>query len=193
MIHPGMVDSIEINIPDVYKPTGEQYVVPASLSLPKVKVFRQEQDWGPIMKLAPTLQRYKGQKVVILTMDDDTVYSTLRIARILEKLKAYNFEAVLTNSAFPNSFNALNMPERPAFQVLQGDELVDVIEGFSLVAYPSWLCDVDQMLAFSQKDRVCFQSDDVTISLSLAQHQVPRVFIDVNQLSPAVYALNLGL
>jgi phosphopantetheine adenylyltransferase len=40
VIHPAMVDSIEINVPKVYKPTGETYEIPITLtSLPKVKIF----------------------------------------------------------------------------------------------------------------------------------------------------------
>ena len=68
---------IHINIPHVYKRTGEEYIIPKWLNLitdPKIKIYRTE-DYGSITKLIPTLNRInrKDDRVVIV-VDDDIVY-----------------------------------------------------------------------------------------------------------------------
>lgn len=140
IIHPAMVDSIEINVPKVYKPTGETYEIPQTLkTMPKVKIFQYDHDLGPIMKIVPTLERYKDDKVIVLSIDDDAVYSTKRLGQTLKKMHEYKYRAVICNNYFSNLLNRYHFPKRPDIQLAEGDKSVDIVEGFSMVAYPSWL------------------------------------------------------
>lgn len=72
------------------------------------------------------------------------------------------------------------------------DKSVDIVEGYGLVGYCSWLVDTKSIEAFSQLCKQCFTSDDLTISFALAVHQVPRIAIDVDKASPDVTALSYG-
>lgn len=48
------------------------------------------------------------------------------------------------------------------------------------------------MKEFSQVSKPCFQSDDLTISYSLALHNVPRIRIKQPDILPINFALTMG-
>jgi hypothetical protein len=69
--------------------------VPPSLShFPKLHIFSQPIDDGPVMKLLPTVKRLR-EKAIVVTLDDDTAYSTSDLAKILDALAHYKYEAVV--------------------------------------------------------------------------------------------------
>lgn len=85
------VESIEINVPYIFKRTGEEYIVPDWLSNladkedSKIKIFRTE-DYGAMTKVAPTLIRYKGCKdTLIWSLDDDFKYPVNMLAVIFRE------------------------------------------------------------------------------------------------------------
>lgn len=75
-------DSIELNIPHSYKRHDLEPVdiktIPAGFI-----IFRCE-DYGPATKLLPTLQRYEQQDVIIIYCDDDRIYKSDWIERLLK-------------------------------------------------------------------------------------------------------------
>ena len=67
---------IHFNIPNVYNHTGEEYIIPQwlqDLSGDKLKIFRVD-DFGPITKLYPTIERVTNPDTIIVVVDDDLVY-----------------------------------------------------------------------------------------------------------------------
>ena len=68
---------IHINIPQIYKRTGEEYIIPPwlnSITDKRLKIYRTD-DCGSITKLLPTLDRVdKKEDVIIIVVDDDIVY-----------------------------------------------------------------------------------------------------------------------
>jgi hypothetical protein len=74
-----------------------------------------------------------------------------------------------------------------------GDKLGDIVEGYALVGYPSWLVDAKAALDFSKLSKPCFQSDDLTISYALAVRGVPRINIHGDRDPPYLTALSYGL
>jgi glycosyltransferase involved in cell wall biosynthesis len=69
---------IHFNIPDVFKPTGESYIIPEWLSNlsesnSKLKIFRGE-DYGAVTKIVDTIKRIDNPECIIITADDDLVY-----------------------------------------------------------------------------------------------------------------------
>lgn len=70
---------IHLNIPDVLKHTGEEYIIPEWLiekqaENPKLKIFTGVEDLGPITKLYHTVQRIKDPEDIIIVVDDDHIY-----------------------------------------------------------------------------------------------------------------------
>ena len=73
--YPGPYE-IHFNIPYTLKSTGEAYVIPQwikDLQGPKFKIFRTE-DYGPVTKLYPTIERVSDLSTIIVVTDDDLVY-----------------------------------------------------------------------------------------------------------------------
>ena len=67
-------DEIHLNLPRVYGRTQETYEIGEHVtSFPKLKIFMQELDEGPMMKLIPTVRREPN--AVIITIDDDIAYN----------------------------------------------------------------------------------------------------------------------
>lgn len=73
--YPGNYE-IHFNIPYNLKHTGEAYIIPQwlkDLQGDKLKIFRTE-DYGPITKLYPTIERVYNENTIIIVADDDLVY-----------------------------------------------------------------------------------------------------------------------
>ena len=69
---------VHFNIPEIYPPTDEPYIIPEWLTqyqekYPHLKVFRTE-DCGPATKIVPTIQRITDPDTIITTVDDDIIY-----------------------------------------------------------------------------------------------------------------------
>lgn len=75
---------VHMNIPYIYKVTGEEYVIPEWLdelvsTNPKLKYFRGE-DYGTFTKMTDTLKRIDNPECVIIVVDDDLVYHAEMVA-----------------------------------------------------------------------------------------------------------------
>jgi glycosyltransferase involved in cell wall biosynthesis len=65
---------IHFNIPYINKLTGAEYTIPDWISeYDKIKIFRTE-DFGPVTKLSPTVERITDLETIIIVVDDDLVY-----------------------------------------------------------------------------------------------------------------------
>lgn len=77
---------IHFNIPYTLKHTGEPYIIPEwikQLQGDKFKIYRTE-DYGPITKLYPTVERITNQNTIIVVTDDDLIYHS---DMLLEQVK----------------------------------------------------------------------------------------------------------
>jgi hypothetical protein len=87
---------VHINIPYVCKKTNTEYVIPEWLtdlesSNSKLKIFRTE-DYGPLTKLLPTIERIEDGDTIIIVVDDDLVYHNDMVK-----------EHIINQSKWPNS------------------------------------------------------------------------------------------
>jgi hypothetical protein len=69
---------VHLNIPYFCKKTDSEYVIPEWLTElestnSKLKIFRTE-DYGPLTKLLPTIERIENGETIIIVVDDDLVY-----------------------------------------------------------------------------------------------------------------------
>jgi len=87
---------VHFNIPMQLK-SGEKYEMPDWLinlanNNERLKIFRIAEDYGPVTKLLPTVQRLDNPETIIVVADDDLIYHP-------EMLK----QQVMNQSRFPNS------------------------------------------------------------------------------------------
>lgn len=61
---------------------------------PKLKIFTQDTDTGPQMKLVPTLNRCQ-ERTIVITIDDDTTYNKSMIYTLLHALEIINYQGVV--------------------------------------------------------------------------------------------------
>jgi hypothetical protein len=75
--------TIELNIPKIYRNPKFGDILTASIH-PMVDIYRCERDWGPATKLLPTLERYWGQDIAIIHVDDDRIYRHDLIEKLIK-------------------------------------------------------------------------------------------------------------
>jgi len=68
---------VHINLPLIYKVTGEEYIIPKWLDeylneYQHLKIFRTE-DIGPVTKVIPTIKR-ESKDTLLIVVDDDLIY-----------------------------------------------------------------------------------------------------------------------
>ena len=76
---------IELNIPKTYR--NPRYGKAPAINIDSiVDVYECPKDWGPATKLLPTLERYWTSNAIIVYVDDDRIYRS----DLIEKLVAYS-------------------------------------------------------------------------------------------------------
>lgn len=150
---------IVLNVPDKFR--GETYdevqLMELQKAFPRLYVHHFGEDHGPLSKLLPTLQLADRPDDVIITVDDDTLYTTDIITDLCrEHIKWPN--AVVSHINGPNIWNM---------------RLTNV-NGFTGVLYPRHILDaavVNTMLEYNTIKQ-CRIHDDMTISMALHKHGI---------------------
>lgn len=171
------IEAIELNIPYVFKRTGEKYEIPEWLiDLEKnnknnkceLRIYRTE-DYGAITKVAPTLIRYNNDaNVYVWSLDDDIEYP-------------HNMLAVLYREYFPNKHYVLSHSagnwkydektnECIDFSTNRREGFYDVLEGFATALYPAFMIEDDfQKYVIETSETLDSRnSDDILLSNYLA-------------------------
>jgi hypothetical protein len=185
---PGSYDAIHINVPKVFRRTGESYQVPYDLShMGKVHIFELERDYGPATKLLPTLQRVNesSERSLIITLDDDIAYDCDLIYQLLRAQRLVDWRVVVGMSGLADekdlSFRSSAKSRHTATEILSQSKIqgrpVDILEGLGLVCYPSWLIDHKFLTQCIDSCPACFTSDDLVISFLLNESHIPRIEI----------------
>ena len=204
-IDPRTYDIICLNLPDIYKPTGEKYVIPAWMhSYPKLVINRFGTDIGPISKLLPAVEKYPN--AFIVTIDDDSLYRRFFIQTLgymYDQTKSfYNLgEAVYaTNGLLMEEYwqNASIKHQRlfgkyciqmirswkeyphPTGHLWKTPVLdfrtIDLIEGFAGIMYPPGsIKNINHIKELSATSKQTFLSDDMTISMYLTHAGVQKI------------------
>ena len=176
-------DSIEINIPFEYRKRSlgkvDLSAIPAGID-----VYRCD-DYGPATKIIPTLQRYKGQDVCIIYCDDDRLYHSNWIERLLKAYDAQPNACVaeeiiqIKNRFLTRAYsNSLSYRLRRTFSFglwkprRNDPSQGEIVEGFGGVLVRPEFFD-DQV---SQIPEEFVMVDDIWISAMLAKKRVPVVF-----------------
>ena len=151
---------IRINIPKIFKRTGEIYSIPSFIKdNPKIKIYEYDEDYGPIMKILPTIMDYKNHTNVSIIYTDDDVIMLPKTIETFLKLEDKYPEYTLCLSGF--QFNGKNRWNRNNTECF-----VNVAEGYMCVYLNKnvlgrirySLMDYYKMIS---KNEYCFTSDDL--------------------------------
>ena len=201
-----LVESVWINIPQVFARTGERYQIPDALvHIPKVRIHEIDQDYGPATKFLPGVMRARklDSKAIVISLDDDHAYPKSIVA---EHVYAVAHGAKVSNiidaraGDLANGFFALPKDD-PNLHAAWPSQDYTLIHGWSSVAYVAEVVPVAKIITWLQQeheaqveDNNCLFSDDFLITYALASEQVPitTVQTDYAQFTD-IFPLSYGL
>eukprot|EP00658_Telonema_sp_P-2_P043058 TRINITY_DN31014_c0_g1_i1.p1 TRINITY_DN31014_c0_g1~~TRINITY_DN31014_c0_g1_i1.p1 ORF type:complete len:359 (-),score=45.66 TRINITY_DN31014_c0_g1_i1:245-1321(-) len=176
-------DVVYLNIPPgLNKRTGQEYVIPEDLSSMKgLKIIRAE-DKGPLTKLYPALEAEDDPRTIVISVDDDKLYSKHLVRTLVWHLNNAK------NTAFsccgwslwwwPNHFQ--HVGPVPYFMRTLNGVYMDVLQGVCGNAYRRGFFDVAEL---AQPPEECYTVDDLWIAGYLMGADVKRAVINA-QLDP---------
>ncbi len=150
-------DRIILNLPYIFKRTGEQYTIPRFFQeFPKLYVNWIPEDYGPVTKLLPTLDLVP-KNTLIWIVDDDQKYLRGELEFMIKKYRER--PAVYCLSGL------LTYPMR--FAKADGD--VDIFEAYAgtLVHRSMFQDDFKRYILLSIYYLLCRTSDDLMVSMYL--------------------------
>lgn len=162
-------DILRINIPGIFKRTGQKYVIPEFIrNNPKIKLHVYDKDFGPITKILPTFIDYKNSSNKIIIYIDDDILLLPKTIETYIKHMTKNPNNVYCLSGFRYTINS---------DWIYDINNINVAEGFMSVCINSNIintCFVDLLHYYSliENDIDCFRSDDFIFSNFLAMNNI---------------------
>ena len=167
-------DLIRINIPKQFKRTGQYYEIPDFIkNNNKIQIFQYEEDYGPIMKLLPTLLDYSEHpNANIIYVDDDVLMLPHTIETFIKYININpNFVYCLSGFDFKGNNNWIRNKNTPCF--------VNVPEGYMSVCLSNTVIkkitqnySIKDYYDFFSKNEYCFTGDDLMIGNFLAMNNI---------------------
>lgn len=169
-------DEVHLNVPHVFRRTGEPYVLPAWCSTidPRVRVFRVD-DVGPATKTVPTVERIApDEDVVIVVADDDVLYLQESIEHLLRAMAGRPGSVV--------GFSGYDLGPGWESVLAKGTRPVQLIEGWACYAAHrrSFGSGFAGHVARANECRACFCHDDVVVSNWFELQGAPRVQVQTD-------------
>ncbi len=150
-------DKIVLNLPHVFKRTGETYDIPDYLYQPWLHIHRCE-DIGPATKIIPTRLLVKDPETIIISVDDDILYKK----NMIETFLKYAHLPYVLSGGTSSIYKKIKIGNK-----IMG--ISQLVEGFSGVCYRKKHLD---KIKISNTIKDCFTSDDFTISNQLGKHNI---------------------
>ena len=168
-------DLIRINIPKIFKRTGETYNIPSFIKEnPKIKIFEYDEDYGPIMKFLPACIEYKNDDNTIIIYTDDDVGMMDNLIETYVNFILLDPKNVYTIGGF--GYKNFIWDRYISDRKIMKD--VDVPEGYLSVAFKSSIFNKKDKMSLGdyyniiKENKDCFQSDDLTIGNFMAMYGV---------------------
>tara|TARA_R110000765_G_scaffold219550_1_gene323688 strand:+ start:1176 stop:2021 length:846 start_codon:yes stop_codon:yes gene_type:complete len=171
---------IHINIPQIYKRTGEEYIIPPwlnSITDKRLKIYRTD-DCGSITKLLPTLDRVdKKEDVIIIVVDDDIVYHEDLISEHIKNREiwpnyAVGYDGLRSRNIDGSRSNFYNDIRDHYFTATGTNSLVDILQHYKSISYKRSFFGKDFSKFVDTHGTWC---DDTTVSAYLAKHKIARL------------------
>ena len=179
--YPGKYE-IHFNIPYKLNHTGEAYVIPdwlKELQGDKLKIFRTE-DYGPITKLYPTVERTTDANTIIVVADDDLVYHQ---EMLIEQVKnQYKFERSAVGYDGIDCWEPTFNDVRDHFVTAHRKNIrVKVLQHYKTISYKRSYFQ-DDFRPFM--DEYYQWNDDLLMAAYLGKHDIKRIFTYSEQYTP---------
>lgn len=164
-------DAIYLNIPHKTR-KNEEYSIPSFINQQKIIINRCE-DYGPITKLLPTLDREQNADTFIVTFDDDRVISKNTLQTIIHYITQFP-DTVL-------SFSGWRIGSFPFYLEWHDNRLsseeVDWVQGCHSITYPRKFLNKEEILSFMPE---MIRHDDHRMSAYLAMKKIRKIAIGEN-------------
>ena len=170
------LNTLYLVLPRKFGRSGELYnstlIKRIEKNFPIVNVLRIPKDYGPITKLLPVARLLKNQpNSIIITIDDDICYPLGMVNEVIyQKVMKYPRDVLETSGGFYIRSSIREFSKYWPVKRANWPKM-DIIEGFSGVAYNPWMLDTELMEKLSEM-KACFLSDDLVISYILAKNKV---------------------
>lgn len=163
---------IHFNIPYYYKVDNTEIFLPDWLieftkQYSNLKIFRTE-DFGPITKILPTLERIDDPETILIVVDDDLYYMDGLIeAHVNGRLKYPNCAIGFAGmSALDSSCHFCT--------TLKKDTRVKILEGYKSVSYKRSFFDLDEL----KRDFIPLSwNDDLILSAYMGYKNIPKIVL----------------
>ena len=170
-------DKIILNIPKVFKKTGQLYLVPSELHKFPRLLLNSCVDYGPATKLLPTLQLLNDPTTIIVTVDDEYIYPDSMIETLVKSAQhdpdaAFSYAGQNVEFDFASQHGvAVRSADTPGWNRVSA--AVDIIEGFLGAAYRREFFDESIFRIIPR----CYSTDDIWFSAHLSRKHISRVKI----------------
>lgn len=166
---------IHFNIPYINHKNNVEYVIPEWLhelarNDERLKLFRCH-DYGSVTKLAPTILRVEDPETIIITVDDDIVYSDGFIEYHLKKQRFYP-DCALAFAGIGSHDGSCHL-----CTTLKKDTPMKILEGYKTASYKRKFFENDFFTDFVPKS----WSDDVIISAYLGKQKIRKIVMNYNK------------
>lgn len=163
------ISKLILTIPYALKRNGQTYNIPKWIEDDDFIHILRMDDFGPVCKLLGPLEYSRNPNTIIITFDDDTIYSDDTVKNLMIGYMIY------PNAAFATSSLQFRMIKgNPQFKTQYIPGPTRILEGWGGALYKRSFFnkDIHDMLPNSYH---CFFSDDLIISNYLRKHNIPLI------------------
>lgn len=163
------ISKLILTIPYALRRNGRTYDIPQWIQEDNFIHILRMDDFGPVCKLLGPLEYSRDPETLIITFDDDTIYSDDTVKNLI------NGYLVYPNAAFATSSLLFKIKDNtPQFKTQYIAGPTNILEGWGGALYKRSFFhkDMHDMLPNSYH---CFFSDDLIISNYLKKHGVPLI------------------
>lgn len=187
------VSAIYLTIPAISRRFGKAYPDPPPEITKLVTVVRIEKDYGPICKIIGALINEPDPDTLIITCDDDIVYSPNLVSSLVRESKTHPNSAVGGSGLFLSggltlySYHCHSVYHRNFlldFHIPDHGRDVEILCGFSGVLYPRSAFpqaqseeELDELLRYTDHSMDIFLNDDVLLSAWMSHQGYRRVVV----------------
>lgn len=163
------ISKLILTIPYALRRNGRTYDIPQWIEEDDFIHILRMDDFGPVCKLLGPLEYARDPNTMIITFDDDTIYSDDTVKNLMIGHMIY------PNAAFASSSLQFRMIDgNPEFKTQYIAGPTRILEGWGGALYKRsfFRKDIHDMLPNSYH---CFFSDDLIISNYLRKHRIPLI------------------
>jgi hypothetical protein len=135
---------VHLNIPYFCKKTNSEYVIPDWLielvsKDDRLKIFRTD-DYGPLSKLLPTLERIQDDETIIIVVDDDMIYHQDLIKEHINNQKKWinspvGYDGIRSRNEIGAFSNYFGDNRDYYYSGTHRDSRVDILQHYKSISY----------------------------------------------------------